>query len=318
MNPLDQEVVLVYDNYKEPLKPFEGGYGYAGTIAQSEDKTKIQCHFCGGLFESLTGHIGAKHGLSGREYKEKVQLTLSTALVADVVREKQVLGRRTSSSGGPGKNFDKGLAQYWEEVRAGKRPGPRKGDHKWSLEYRNKKGLCQDQVLEKIRDLAKELGKTPSHDQFREKYTRFNHSIYYFFGSWNTAVKMAGYVPIQEQQRQKWEPEKLKEYLRLFYKEHGRSPQKSDWNRGLLPNHYHYYKHWPTLNEARLAAGIPAVIPISGGYYYELSPEKFEQYEQAKDEVPNRYRRNGTLGILRKLAGRPRMVFAEKIEGESK
>jgi hypothetical protein len=282
-----EEVTLIYENYKEPLTPVEGGFGYMGTLAQNEAKTHVQCHICGNLFEALGGHIYTSHNMTGEEYKDTFGMALNNALVADAVREKLIEGHRShfhkdyiSEDGRPD-----WLVKYWDEVKSGKRERPTYKRTAWALERRNREGICPDQVLERIREFVTATG-SASQDDFRRYYKEhYMGPIRYFFGGWENAIRLAGHQTVSEQLQEKYAPEKLLDYLKVFYAEHGRSPQRSDWKRGLLPPEYQYRKHWPTLNDARLAANIPAVVPVATGYNVQLSAKQFELYEHYRESL---------------------------------
>ena len=136
------EVELIYENYKEPLKsiPKSKGFGYYGTIAVSADKELVQCHICGNLFKSVSAHL-PQHKITAPEYKEMWQLQKTTALVGESTRKKQQ--DRVLKQGLP-----KHLQEYNHKVRTGQIK--HKVNTKFTLEQRNKLGVCADQVLEKI------------------------------------------------------------------------------------------------------------------------------------------------------------------------
>lgn len=282
-------MTLVYENYKEPLKKVEGGHGYIGTIAQNQEKTHIQCHICGFMFKSLGPHL-RNHNLNARDYKQKFHLSLSTALLGDELRQARIKARE-------GGIYEKGklpehLKKYHEKRQEQGKPLAR-GDASWSLEVRNKKGICPDQVLEKIREAAAKNDGPLSYEDFQRinGNKRYLHTATYFFGSWGNAVKMAGLISAGDARDERYSKKRLIEYLKTFYKENGRTPMKSDFSRGVLPARYHYHKHWGTLNNARVEARIPTVIPLPGRRYIEMPPDKFVEYTYRKQGLTETKRR---------------------------
>lgn len=272
---LDPETPVTLYNYKEPLKDFVDengirGFGYAGTLASNIEGTHVQCHFCGYLYKYLPAHIWHKHKLNAKQYKEAVGLQQKTALVSEQYRVQLIKNYQKL----PLKHHNKvkeNFNKYNEEVKNGEKKsgGDLKRNSPWSLEKRNKMGMCPDQLLHKIKELGDELGHTPSSNEFRKKHTRYATAILMMFGSWNAAIIQAGLTPNYGIGFPQYTSIQLLQYLRNFYKEHKRTPVHSDFSRGYLPSLATYGKRFGTLNEARLQAGIPRLIQISKMKYVE-------------------------------------------------
>ena len=290
---------LLYENYKEPLKPIEKGkgHGYYGTVAQTDDKEYIQCHVCGHLFMNLGGHL-RMHKLTAREYKDEYQLSRKTALVSDRQREK--MQQQVFKPGN--KKLPDHLKEYNHKVQTGQisHKGTKKRTHRekrndhYSMEWRNERGLCPDQVLEKIQELADELGQVPSQEEFAKRHKgRYIHSIRYLHGSW---VKAVGKLGMKSRKELK-EPDNtnLLEALIDFQKQYGRIPMTSDFSRGLLRSRGLYISRFGSLNNARIEAGLNAVVPMPFGQIKELTPEEYLQYRNghglSKEAVRARNRR---------------------------
>ncbi len=270
---------LIYENYKEPLKaiPKSEGYGFYGTVATSIDGNLVQCHICGNMFPSVSHHL-RKHQIKAREYKEQFQLAITTALVGEATREK--LQNKVYAESKKYIGLPEHLQEYNRKVQSGEIQHRTSGNG-WSLERRNKEGLCPDQVLLKITELADKLGHTPSYDEFKLHYkTRYIHSIEYQHGSYLNAVKALKLTSAKELK----EPssEKLLEDLRKFQKVHGRVPTKSDFNRGLLYSRTLYWSRFGSLNNARIEAGLNAVVSMGFGRIKELTPDEYRAYREGK------------------------------------
>lgn len=267
---------LIYENYKEPLQPIPKavGYGYYGTLAQTEDHMYVQCHICGNLFQNVAMHLRL-HRIKADAYKDKFQLNKTTVLIADEERERQqrevVRNLRTT--------LPAHLVEYNRKVQSGEikhNPNPR-GDRTMSLEERNRRGLCPAQVLEKIMELAEKLGHTPGYEEFqREYHGKYVSSIRYHYGSWTNAVHKCKMTTLGELRH----PSKAKLILDLrdFYDKHLRIPMTSDFNRGLLRDRGVYIREFGSLNNARVEAGLNAVIPMPFGQIIELTPEQYAEY----------------------------------------
>ena len=283
--------LLIYENYKEPLKaiPKTKGHGYYGTIAATDDGMYIQCHICGHLYTNLSMHIRL-HKISGEKYREEYGLATGTALVSELERERR---QQLVFKPWDGKLPDH-LVEYNRKVQSGeiKHPGNKgkNGDKRgsWTLEKRNKEGLCPDQVLEKIRELADKLGRVPGEDDFRAEYGgRYMGSIRFQHGSWTNAVHKLGMKTLGELRAP--DSESLLTDLVDFKERHGRIPMTSDFNRGLLRDRGVYIRKFGSLNNARIEAGLNAVIPMPFGKLIELTPDEYfaykrgEQTEKIKD-----------------------------------
>lgn len=248
---------LQYLNYKEPLKPVEEGHGFFGTLAQTEDGTLVQCHICGHLVENLGSHAWVKHLVKAKEYRAKFQLGRTTPLCSDAWSEK----------------YKTMKMELWErmseEEREARRESMRKAQQKTervgnpvSLEILNKKGMCPDQLIEKIQQCATKLGHSPSHKEFVAEYNgKYVGAINRTFGNWNSAKKMSGLTPNKSgsripHNRSQYSNDDLLEYLRNFHKEKGYKPTHADWQRGFLPS-YNLYRHrFGGVAKARKLAGI--------------------------------------------------------------
>jgi Homing endonuclease associated repeat/ROS/MUCR transcriptional regulator protein len=271
---------LLYENYKEPLKAIEKGkgFGYYGTVAITDDKAYIQCHICGHLWPNVGAHL-RKHKITATDYKKKYGLAIETALISEPVRERM---QKTVVSHNPvvqAGNLPEWLAEYNRKVQSGEIKHMAHGGTSMSLEKRNKLGLCPDQVLEKIREYADELGHAPSYDEFKAHYKgKYYHSIIFQHGSYSAAVKKLGLKTAQELKSP--DNETLLQSLRDFHDRFARVPTKSDFERGLVgyPRQM-YWRRWGSLNNARIEAGLNAVLPMPFRQIVEMTPEAYIEYK---------------------------------------
>jgi hypothetical protein len=269
---------IIYENYKDPLKPIEKtkGFGYYGTLAMTEDKKYVQCHVCGKLFASLSGHI-RQHNLTGKEYKEHFQLMTSTALVSEEVREIRIKNSLKLSTKTGYTELPIHLAEYNRKVQSGEIK--HKGSNSWKLERRNKEGICPDQVLEKIKDLEEILGRTPTLEEFRSHYhNRYIKAIQYQHGSYLKAVAKAGLRSAYSLRHP--DKESLVSELRAFYERYGRVPMTSDFKREMLRDRGVYIRAFGSLNNARVEAGLDAILPLPFGQKVILSPDEYLKYKE--------------------------------------
>lgn len=233
---------IVYSGYKEPLKRFDGGYGYLGVVAFNRYTGQIQCHYCGNFYEVLTPAHLRTHGVTPREYRENAQIAYGTPLASEAYRK--MLAERYEKIQKKLTPLQRLLGQSNRLKKSIESNKARKGQ-KINLETRNKRGNCPDQLLEKIRDLHKQMGEVPSKRQFMEAHGgRYMDLLYKTFGSYPNAVKLAGFVSKQEERQKKYSDEALLQYIRNFLDVNGRPPRALDCKLGRLPDLHVYINHF--------------------------------------------------------------------------
>ena len=250
---------LQHLNYKEPLTKVEDGHGYYGTLSQTKNGELVQCHICSELVENLGTHVWVKHNVRAVEYREKFKLGKRTPLCSDKFGEKlkhmAVIRYNRLTETEKAERRQKMIEAQKKAVRVG---------NPTSLQIQNKRGMCPDQLIEKIQLLADKLGESPTHKQFIREYNgKYVGAINRTFGSWNAAKHMAGFAPRQSgskvpHNRAPYTNEQLLEFLRSAYKEKGSAPTYSDWRKGFLPSYYLYKHRFGGISKARKAAGITA------------------------------------------------------------
>jgi hypothetical protein len=254
---------VIFYGYKEPLVKFENGFGYRGVLSYSKDADKVQCHFCGLLFRSINnGHLDKCHKLTALTYKEKTGLSPTTALVGEGTRKKLI-----DRGWNPKHMEELKKAQQNRRDRKAKGLPDLQSGKKMSLEIKNKRGTCPDQLLDKIDKTIKSFGRVPTEEEFLTFHQgKFLGSIRNTYGTWTNALAKLGHRP----NNLGFTREELLEAMRNFYKVHKRTPRWSDMERGLLPSGNVYYKNFVSLNMAREEAGVPVLIPLGNRKYDEV------------------------------------------------
>lgn len=257
----------VYDNYKEPLKQVGKGVGFQGVVIRSKDGEYVQSNIDGLFYKSINNmHVKQGGFNSILKYRKFYGIGSDTYLMGKSLQIKKREAAEKKYLNTPAKVIlerrKKGLKRI-KELRMNEK---RKGTH-IALEHRNKRGTCPDQLLDKIKKIAKKIGRSPSTDDFRNEYdTKFLGTIYFHFGSWVNAVKLAGFKPrkefVKENMKDYKEKRKIEliEKLKIFYEMNKRSPLSQDFGKGVLPGRHLYGFYFRTLNTARKEAGIPLVI----------------------------------------------------------
>lgn len=221
-------------NYKEPFMLFKQGYGYEGVLLMDGKTDKIQCHFCGDWFNYLPKHLLKEHNMLAHQYKTLVGLNKTTALISESARQNLIAVGLESRM----KNLvkkEKGVHKVSEETK--KKISAVLS--KITRETQNNKGTCPEQLLDRIKLLAKQLGHVPTIREVTNVDT-----IKARFGSFNRALKLAGLTPRKPGENRvhrvnkNTDAENRKKViadLRSFKDTHGRYPSMSDVRRGFLP-----------------------------------------------------------------------------------
>jgi len=260
---------LIFYNYKEPLEPIKNGFGYMGVVLSNKEETRIQCHICGKLFEEVGTHARQAHKIKVKEYKQKFGLSFNTSLISESIRTaRKIRTLKWLATMSPKERAHQrerarqGIIEWHRKQRL--KHGAKYPDFKLSLEVKNKRGTCPDQLLYKIKVVAEKLGHSPSLSEFVDYYQsqRFLATIIKTFGSWINAKKMAGHgepLPLGNPKgfkKPKYHDEELLEYLQMFYKENKKIPTETDARRGLIPSSSLYKRRFGGLPAARELAGI--------------------------------------------------------------
>lgn len=251
---------LVYLNYKEPLKPVTDGYGYLGTLAQSEDGHEVQCHICGLMFKNLGSHAFNVHGMKGTEYRERFELNRTTPLCSDAVSNEY---KARALNLWEAKSPEEKAAQV-EIMKAAAKIAPKPSRDR-RLELKNIQGRCPDQLLDKLQKLADKLSRTPTAKEYSKEYTGgFLFTLTRTFGSYNNALNILGLTKNKPGSKNpynkgvsRYTDEALLQYLKDYYETYKLPPTFSDWKRHFFPDYHIYLKRFGSIKEARKLAGLP-------------------------------------------------------------
>ena len=152
---------VIIGKYIPPFEKNDIGFGFKGVILEDHASGKIQCYSCGKWFENLSTHIFFAHQLTASDYKRKFGLLQSTALKSKKMRldQSKVMIKMRKSDAKHRYKFEK------NNVFAGNRK-----DKPKAVESQNKFGVCDLQIMERLTDLAKDLKKTPTLIDIKERY----------------------------------------------------------------------------------------------------------------------------------------------------
>lgn len=230
--------VMMY-NYKEPFMPFsyEGtGYGYQGVLLFDGNTDKVQCHFCGDWFEFLPAHIAKEHNLKAKDYKDIVGLRQTTALISEKLRSKLISrGQKRFSNLKPG--IGARTEEQKEKIRQTMLIRKR--------ETENEKGTCPFQLIDRLTQRAKELGRCPTTYEIN-----FEETLRRVFGTFANACKEAGLTPLkpgQTHRQSKYTKDYFYPIALHFYEQYGKFPKAKDFiNLGLGKHTPKFYTKFKT------------------------------------------------------------------------
>jgi len=138
--------------YIEPFEKVKDGFGFMGVIVEDSISGALQCHICGKWMEQLHVHLKT-HGLNNYDYKKRFGLLQSTALQSKKLRlmhSKVMIELRK-------KNLQNNHKFERKNLFAGNRK-----DKPKAVESKNKFGVCDLQIKDRILKLHEQLGKTPT------------------------------------------------------------------------------------------------------------------------------------------------------------
>ncbi len=246
---------LTLGHYKEPLTalPEGQGFGFYGALLGSLDGEKVQCHICGGVYKFLGGHVRQSHKMDPVDYREQFQLAYMTSLVSEKERERRKKIMLDYLATRP-----KGWLKK-AKLNASKGGLMSKGTtgHQLRLESLNKRGVCPEQLLAKIKEIKEKLKKVPSLKEFVAACgtQRYKHLIFKVYGSWNQALEKLN-LSTKPSARDAYTKKELLDALKDFYKNTGLIPTRTDCVRHLLPSYSVYFRNFGGMKQARFAANI--------------------------------------------------------------
>ena len=147
--------------YVPPFEKNDTGFGFKGVLVEDSESGKIECSICGNWFHQISHSHLTKHGTTGVAYKQQFGLLTSTALKSKQmrIRQSEVMIKLRKDNKNNRLAFKRGNSYC-----ANRKDKPK------SVESQNKFGVCELQVLERVRELTRELGKTPTLIDLKERY----------------------------------------------------------------------------------------------------------------------------------------------------
>lgn len=209
---------VYFYNYKEPLMPFEGGFGFNGALIFDDVSDRVQCHFCGEWYHALGHHLHKEHNMTAQEYKSRVGLNVGTALIGEGFRAKLIAS---------------GMENRLRNLRPGVSPSNetrekiRQTLEKNCAEKKNLNNTCPDQLIKRLVALYKKLGRTPT-----MKELSFKGALFATYGNMYNACSIAG-IPYRApctsvSPKAKYSIEFIVNDIHDFYKENGRFPKAKE------------------------------------------------------------------------------------------
>lgn len=242
--------MVTFYNYKEPFMEYEAGFGFQGVLLMDASTGEVQCHPCGEWMDAINSrHLRGRHGITASEYKVEVGLNQNTALISEQHRDKLV---RTGQA--RFKNLKKGGKKTKAQIAAitaGLKA------YQASMEAKNNQATCPAQLIDRLKKLATELGRTPTVAE-----CKFFPTLLKVFGTWKEACLRAGLkhrttgrnVHYVAKGKFEYNKEVMLKMLRDFKERWDRPPSKSDLTRHLLPSSCKFAKVFGSFRLAKKEA----------------------------------------------------------------
>ena len=172
--------------YVPPFEENDTGFGFKGVVVEDVKTNQLECSICGRYFENLPTHL-RHHKITASDYKKRFGLLQSTALKSHRMRVRQsevMIGMR--------KKHKKHRISFAKNNQwAGNRKGIKKAE-----ESKNKYGVCDLQIMNKVTELAKEMGKTPTLIDLKKRYGGgFIFHLHKRYGSYVQYCREQGFEP---------------------------------------------------------------------------------------------------------------------------
>lgn len=230
------------------------GKSYQGVLELDLERDLVRCHECGEWHPHLAPHIWQRHGMTARAYKAKHGINQNSALCNERIRQALVRHAASPQSMEAAyRGIDKMNGSHGMKPSE-RMPRPR-GPH---LESRNRKGLCREQILVRLRQMAEKLGRTPKSAELVEAGIHPRTVEYMFSLKMAEVIRLAGLRP-RNVKRTQYTAVGLVERMRNFYVRYGKLPSKSDYRRGLIPSSDIYSTVFGGMANAYFAAGLELV-----------------------------------------------------------
>lgn len=215
---------VTFYNYKEPLMKFDSGYGFVGALVFDGKSDKIQCHFCGQWFEQLGNHIKKEHAINAEQYKTRVGLNKTTALINEKYRAKLIANglklriKNLQNMKGRTRSLEtrRKIAETLRENRD---------------EQKNLRGTCPEQLLERYNNLWQKLGRTP-----KVKEITFYEALIKTYGSMKRVSELTG-IPYRKvgetEKKTKFTEDFCINWVREFFDKNNRLPKAMEMGESI-------------------------------------------------------------------------------------
>ncbi len=222
--PQNPNIEVFVPDYKEPILPVEGGYGWYGLQSYNE-QGQLMCNECGVFRNALSLHV-REHKLSVKQYKIKYSLMSKTKLVSeDITNKFRDIAKKNHS-------LDKTPEVTRKAVIAMLKARREKKGKPLPLEFLNKQGTCPAQCLSRLIAISCIEGDKPTVRQIRNHDSSLEGLLISRFGSLNKARQIVKLMPnIAEPV---YTRRMIIEDMIGFYRKYHRWPLRKDYDSGLM------------------------------------------------------------------------------------
>lgn len=234
---------------KAPFTP--SGKSVRGALEYDSISDLLRCHECGNWETHLASHVRYVHKMPARTYKIKHALAQKTSLINESIRRQMIASSHNSSAAWIEKACVAAAA-------AKKTRGYKRETAGMLAESQNSNRSCPPQLLQRIKELALQVGHTPTVRELREAGVG-QKVVENRFGSIKRAMELCGLLPRKSPRSLKYSKRMVVKMFQNFFKRNGRAPSTSDLKRGGLPSATVLYRLFGSIDKARKAAGVPTV-----------------------------------------------------------
>lgn len=224
--PQNPDIEVYVPNYKEPILPVNGGFGWHGLMSYNEQGQPI-CHECGEFRDNLGYHI-VKHGLHPDDYRSKYGLLSKTKLTSKRFSERK---RIMALSDIENLNKSRLRLNNFRHLGLGPKMVRRNGHE--TLEYQNKTESCPAQVLRWLVEASEIYGGDVTESQIEKYRPGLGNLAVKRYGSLNKAKQLAK-LKVNLPCGQLYTKQLIIEDMCSFYYNYGRWPKSEDYENGKL------------------------------------------------------------------------------------
>lgn len=229
--PQNPDIWVSVPDYKEPILPVRGGYGWYGLQAYDFQGDKLMCHECGKFTESLATHIKI-HKLDKTQYKDKYGLLHKSKLTSTTLSHKFSEHFKGIEKVKHNQTVER-LAQLRARAKELGIISNPKGN-KYAVEFLNKHDTCPAQTLRGLIAASKVYGDDITFHQCNQFRPGLTDLIIKYHGSFNKGKQVAKLAINPPISKTKFPERLLLEDMVGYFRKHHKYPSLRDYRNGKM------------------------------------------------------------------------------------